>query len=67
MEPVHGRKFEIPKVFLDAFVKEPRFVLKPYPGFWPVDINLLKSGLMDKLLADKEFAANFEVVIMPRG
>ncbi len=57
--------FIIPKVFLDVFVKEPRIVLKPFPGLMPVDIKLLKSGLLEKLIDDKEFNANFKIMIVP--
>jgi hypothetical protein len=67
MAPNKDLRFTIPKSFLDVFTKEPRFVLKPYPGLWPVDINLLRTGLLDKLAADKEFTTNFEILIVPKG
>ncbi len=59
-------RFTIPKAFLEAFVKEPRIILKPWPGLWPVDARLLKTGLLEKLLADQEFVANFDVMIVPK-
>jgi hypothetical protein len=67
MEPVRELRFTIPKSFLEVFAQEPRFVLKPFPGLWPVDIRLLRSGLLEKLVADEEFNANFEIMIVPRG
>ena len=67
MEPGRELRFVIPKSFLEVFTREPRFVIKPFPGLWPVDIKLLKSGLLEKLVIDKEFNENFEIVIMPRG
>jgi hypothetical protein len=57
-------RFTIPKVFLEAFVKEPRFVLKPSPGLWPVDLKVFP--LLEKMIRDAEFNKNFEIVIMPR-
>jgi hypothetical protein len=67
MEPGRELRFVIPKSFLEVFAREPRIVIKPFPGLWPVDIKLLKSGLLEKLVIDKEFNENFEIVIMPRG
>lgn len=65
MEPVHKElRFDIPKVLLEAFAKNPRFVLKPAPGLWPVDPKILP--LLERLVRDKEFNANFEIVIMPK-
>jgi hypothetical protein len=66
MEPVREVRFTIPKSFLEVFTQEPRLVLKPSPGIWPVDIKLLRSGLLEKLVADKEFNAHFEFIIVPR-
>jgi hypothetical protein len=67
MAPNKELRCTIPKSFLDVFNKEPRIVLKPFPGLWPVDIGLLKNGLLEKLAADKEFNANFDIMIVPKG
>ncbi len=66
MEPVRELRFTIPKPLLEAFAQEARFVFKPLPGIWPVDAKFLKSGLLEKLVADKDFNAKFEIVIAPR-
>ncbi len=57
-------RFTIPPVFLDIFKKEPRIVLKPWPGLWPVDLKVFP--LLEKMIRDEEFNRNFEIVIMPR-
>jgi hypothetical protein len=66
MEPIREVRFTIPKPLLEVFAQEARFVLRPLPGLWPVDAKFLKSGLLEKLVADKEFNANFEIMITPR-
>ncbi len=55
-------QFRIPKVLLDRFEEEPRFILKPYPGILLLDIKNLQV-----LLEDKEWAKNYDVVLMPKG
>lgn len=65
METIHKEfRFDIPKVLLEAFAENPRLVLKPAPGLWPVDLKILP--LLERLVRDKEFNANFEIVIMPK-
>jgi hypothetical protein len=61
-----GRKlrFKIPKVLLKAFAEQPRIILDPAPGLWPVDLRALPS--LEKLARDKEFKANFEIMIVPK-
>ncbi len=61
------QQFTIPKVLLEGFATQPRIVFKPIPGIWPVDIKLLRNGWLEKMAADKEFARNCDVVIMPKG
>jgi hypothetical protein len=62
------RRFKIPKVFLEEFMKEPHVLMKNSPiGLWPIDLDLIKdSKFFSKLFADKEFASKYEVVIMPK-
>lgn len=61
-------RFTIPPALLKVFSQEPRVVFKDRPdGIWPVDpIMLQKADWLQKLAADKEFNAKFEIVIMPR-
>lgn len=61
-------RFNLPKVLLDEFVANPRIVMKnPAPGLWPVDIRQLQNvEFIKKLAADRDFAKNFEIVIMPK-
>jgi hypothetical protein len=66
MEPVREIRLSIPKPVLEILAQEPRIVLKPAPGLWPIDAKLLKSGLLEKLAADREFQEQYEVMIMPR-
>jgi len=68
MPPIGGSsRVVIPKRFLEMFLKEPRFVLDPAPGLWPVDIRILREGMLEKLMADKQFAANFDVMVVPKA
>lgn len=65
METIHKKfRFNIPKVLLEAFAENPRLVFDPSAGLWPVDLKMLP--LLEKLVRDKEFTANFEIVIMPK-
>ena len=58
-------RFDIPPVLIKAFAENPRVVLKTHPdGLWPVDFKVLP--LLERMLKDKEFKENFEIVIMPR-
>ena len=67
MDSTRKRRFTIPRGVLEVFDEQPRFVVEPAPGFWPIDIAILqKTDILDKLAADKEFNENFEIVIMPR-
>ena len=67
MESVRRRHFVIPKGILEVLEEQPRFVIDPAPGFWPIDIAILRrTDLLEKLAADKEFNANYEIVIMPK-
>jgi hypothetical protein len=67
MAPPREQSVTIPKVFLEAFNSEPRIVLKPFPGLWPIDPGLLKKGLLEKLMADKSFKQKFDIMIVPKG
>ncbi len=64
MDPSREERFTIPKVLLESFAKEARIVLKPLPGLWPVDMKLLRSGMLEKLAADKAFQRDFEILIV---
>ena len=67
MEHVRRRHFEIPRGVLELLEEQPRFVIEPAPGFWPIDIGILrKTNILDKLAADKAFNEHFEIVIMPK-
>lgn len=61
-------RIEIPKKMIEAFKQEPKILIKECPcGLWPIGPELLrKFDLMDKLVFDKEFQENFEIVIIPR-
>jgi hypothetical protein len=61
-------RFTLPKVLLDTFVAEPRFVLEKLPsGLWPVDVRAFQNvEFVKKLAADRDFIKNFEIVIMPK-
>ena len=56
----------VPSVLLEAFKLEHRISVKPSPGLWPVDPILVKEGLLNKLINDKEFMSRFDIMIMPR-
>jgi hypothetical protein len=65
MDPVVRKsRFEIPRVLLEAFEKQPRIVLNPAPGLWPVDPEVLHS--LVKVAENKEFKENFEIMVVPR-
>jgi hypothetical protein len=57
--------FPIPKVLLEGFATQPRIIVKPIPGIWPVDVKFLKGGFLDKAAADKDFEKNWRVMIVP--
>ena len=61
-------RFKIPQVLLEGFTKEPYILLKDCPiGLWPIDIRMLvESDMWKRLVDNKEFNENFEMVIMPR-
>lgn len=67
---VESREFrsKIPKVLLKEFKNEVRFVLKEETaGLWPIPIDALrKANFVKELIADKEFANNYEIVAIPR-
>jgi hypothetical protein len=67
MEAVRRRRFVIPKGIFEYLEEHPRIIIEPAPGFWPIDIAILRqSNILEKLAADKEFNKNFEIVIMPK-
>ena len=58
----------IPREILEIFEKEQAVLIKRpigAPGFWPIDPGLL-TRLQQKFMANKELAAKFEVVLMPK-
>jgi len=57
-------RVQIPKVLLDEFQKNPRIVIKTHPaGIYPIDPGILKNGeALKKILSDREFQENFELV-----
>jgi hypothetical protein len=57
-------RFEMPRVLLEAFAEQPRIVLDPAPGLWPVDLRVLP--LLEKLVQDEKFNAKFEILIVPK-
>ena len=59
-------RFTIPKKYAEIFAQELRIIVEPSPGLWPVDAKLLRSGMLEKMVNDKEFNANFEIVIMQK-
>jgi hypothetical protein len=67
MEPIRERQVTIPKAFLEAFTQEPRIVLPPFPGLWPVDMRLLRSDFLEQMINDEEFNARFQVMIVPKA
>lgn len=63
-----GFRVTVPKVFLKEFIKEPRFVLDPgTAGLWPVPLKLLKdSKFINRLIRDRTFVRDFEIMIIPK-
>jgi len=67
MEAVRRHSFTIPRGIVEVFDQQPRFVIEPAPGFWPIDIGILKkTDLLDKLAADKDFNNKFQIMIVPK-
>jgi hypothetical protein len=60
-------RFVIPPALVKYFVEHPRVVIKPAPGLIPIDLAVFRKEIqtLQKLTADKEFADNYEIVIMP--
>jgi hypothetical protein len=60
--------FAIPPKILNIFEQEPRVILKPFPGILLIDLKKARQlELLQKLANDKEFASQFDVVLMPKG
>ena len=66
MEGTPELRFTVPPSLLEVSKREPRFVLRPIPGLMPVDFALLTPDFIEKLAGDKEFNANFEILIVPK-
>jgi hypothetical protein len=68
--PVLGvKRYVIPPELLEIFKQEMRVIPQwpPAPGYWPVDIRVLvEHGLLEKLVKNKQFNEQFQIVIMPR-
>lgn len=62
-------RVQIPKVLLEEFQKNPRILLKNYPaGIYPIDPGILKNtDALKKILTDKEFQQNFELVAVSKS
>lgn len=60
------KEYVIPKALIEEFRAEPRVIMIHRPdGLWPVPPYLLKeSPFFEKLFSNKEFAADYQVVIM---
>jgi hypothetical protein len=56
----------IPKKYLEKFNSEVRFRVEPIPGLWPVDMKMIREGLLNELMEDKEFNEQFEIAIIPK-
>ncbi len=68
--PVSGeQRFKIPPILMESFANEARVVLDLNTrGLLVIDPGLLtKSDVLRKLAADKDFTANFEVLIVPKA
>lgn len=63
-----GISAKIPKVLLETFQKDPRIIIKYRPdGIWPIDPGILiKSDIIQKLAKDKDFVANFDIIVSPK-
>ena len=57
-------RFEMPRGFVEAFAKQPRIVIDPTVGLWPIDLELWP--FVQQLAKDEEFMKNFEIIIVPR-
>ena len=58
---------EIPKVLHKKFMKNPRLILDPSPGYWPIAIKDLEgSPFFDEIINDKEFNEKCQVVVMAK-
>ncbi len=67
VSPTNELRVDLPPKLMEVFAQSPRIVIKGHPaGLWPVDPAILKKIDLAKLIADKDFNANFEVVIMQR-
>ena len=53
----------IPLKYLRAF-EEARIIFKPYPGLLILDASMLEK--VKAMMLDKQFAKQFEVVIVPK-
>jgi hypothetical protein len=53
----------IPESFLKEFRAEARIILRPIPGIFPVDIEMLKRLRPDIL---KDLGKDYEVLIVPK-
>lgn len=62
-------RMKVPKVFLEEFQKNPRILIKHHPaGIFPIDPGILKKvELLQKLVLDKEFQENFELVAVSKS
>lgn len=68
--PLPGEvRFTIPKVLLNIFAKDPRILIKWRPdGIFPIDPGLLQeTNWLKEVINDKDFTANYEIVIMQKG
>ena len=63
------KQFQIAKVLLQEFVKNPRIVIKlSTAGLWPIGPEILRNpDFLKKLANDPEFNKKYELVIMQKG
>jgi hypothetical protein len=60
------KEYIIPEALIEEFRTEPRVIMIHRPdGLWPVPLHLLKeSPFFEKLFSNREFASDYQVVIM---
>ena len=57
-------RIEMPRILVKAWAEQPRIVLEPAPGLWPIDISVLP--MLEQLLHDDAFNEQFEIMVVPK-
>ena len=61
-------RVSVPQRLMELFKDDVPFLIKYHPaGLWPIGPRLINSDQFQEMVKGKEFAQNFEVVIMPKA